>query len=204
MDDGTQEQEKPSNKGKNNAASHDEKTQQEMLENFSSQTTLHGFRFLFDSSLSRPRRTIWFFVIFVCAICLVSQIHTSIGKLLEYKSIISKEFRHQENLLFPAVSICNQNFVRKSQIMNTEVQWYIDQLDSRNTAEGNISTSIDLEKVLKQSGHNLSTMLKNCHWNRQKCGPHNFLPFYSLRVSLNFVILCLCKNSHAVVSKLTF
>ena len=158
---------------------------EKLLKDFSSYTTLHGLHFLFDSQ-SKVRRLVWVVLLIGCAIVLVVQFQNSWGKYKQYLTITSKEIEKSDKLLFPAVSICNQNIMKRSKIEGTDAQGYLDQLDYWKHKAGivaNVSGEFDIEKAVNESGHKLEDMMKMCTWKGGLCGPHNFTVFFSFTVS---------------------
>ena len=101
---------------------------EKLLESFSSYTTLHGFHFVFSSDSSTFRRVFWAILILVHFALLVSQIHRGLVKLYLRESVTSSEIRHSEKLVFPAISICHMNLMKKSKLLGTEAQIFVDQL----------------------------------------------------------------------------
>ena len=51
------------------------------------------------------------------------------NKLLEHDSVTVKEQQRGAKILLPAVTICNQNMLRKDKIMGTETQKFMDDVD---------------------------------------------------------------------------
>ena len=175
------------------------KKPQELIKTFGSYTTLHGFHFLTDSS-SVLRRILWLLLMVVCLVILIVQIQTNYAKLQRHDSSVTKDIEFSRSLLFPAVSICNQNMLRRSKILDTDAQLYLDRIDYikaeyMNSTEfmreqsRQINASFDLEKVVKEAGHNLTSMLALCLWKGETCGPENFTSFVSFYVSGPFFFI---------------
>lgn len=87
-----------------------------VIKDFSGYTTLHGFHFVLDSA-SRIRRIIWITLISLGICALFFQFRDNWRKLRSYESVIGKDIEHAEKLLYPAITICNQNMMRKSKIL---------------------------------------------------------------------------------------
>ena len=168
----------------------DERT---LIKNFGSYTTLHGFHFLFDST-STVRRILWLMLMLVCLVILAITVKENYLKLLRHESLVTKDIEHSKRLLFPAVSICNQNMLLKSKIQGTDAQLYLDGIDylmpanpqgaDTQQAPRGVSASFDIEKVVRETGHNLTAMLKFCSWRGERCGAENFTTFLSFYVSI--------------------
>ena len=163
-----------------------------LIKNFGSYTTLHGFHFLFDSN-STVRRIVWLILMLVCLVILTIIVKENYLKLQRYESLVTKDIEHSKRLLFPAVSICNQNMLLKSKIQDTDAQFYLDGIDylvpanpggdDTQQAPRGVSASIDIEKAVREAGHNLTAMLKFCSWRGERCGAENFTTFVSFYVS---------------------
>ena len=170
---------------------------EKLVKEFGSYTTLHGLHFLFESS-SVVRRILWVMLIGACMVILAFQVRHSYIKLRRYDSLITKDIERSNSLLFPAVTICNQNMFLKSKILGTDVQIYLDEIDDlkagyqasimtplKNASRG-ISSSFNILKVAEEAGHNLTVMMILCTWRGRKCGPENFTSFVSERVSISY------------------
>ena len=159
--------------------------QDELVESFVSQTTLHGFHFVFESN-SRPRRVLWTCLLLSCAAFLSAQVYISLNKYFQYETKTVKHLVIPKKVPFPAISICNQNMLRKSEIMGTEAQLYLDNIDPYKKSKGTISQSFDLEKTVKEKGLGVSAMLQDCEFSGQPCGQQNFSSFLTFEVSQMF------------------
>lgn len=163
-----------------------------VIKDFGSYTTLHGFHFVFDSA-SRIRRIIWVTLILLGIIFLFFQFRDNYRKLRSNKSVIGKDIEHSQKMLYPAITICNQNMMRKSKIMGTDAQTFLDQQDyikakvsGQNFLEKEIDPNFNVEESVRKNSHNLSEMLKTCTWQKETCTPANFTTFLSFMVSFLF------------------
>ncbi|KXJ28956.1 Acid-sensing ion channel 4 [Exaiptasia diaphana] len=157
--------------------------EQKLIEDFGSYTTLHGFHFILDSG-SIWRRTLWVLLIILGLGLLIAQIYISLTKLYANEFTVRKSVEVSKSLPFPAVTICNQNMMRKSQIMGTIAQDYLDQLDSLKLSVGGLKQkevpSFDVEKMLEKTGHQLTEMVHLCEFTGEKCSAVNdFTPALS-------------------------
>ena len=161
-----------------------------IIKDFGSYTSLHGFHFIFDSG-SLLRKVIWILLLVLGLSFLFLQFRNNYRKLRSNSSVISREIEHNDEVPFPAVSICNQNMMRKSVIMGTDAQIFLDQQDpikiqlmGRKLLEENITASFDVEQSVRINGHNISEMLKMCSWKNAHCMAENFTTFLSFKVSI--------------------
>ena len=167
----------------------DEEEPQKLIKDFGSYTTLHGLHFLCDSNL-RVRRILWLLLMLVSLVILSIQIKENYAKLQRHDSMVTKDVEYSRRLQFPAISICNQNMLRRSKIFGTDAQLYLDDIDFLKPAPSRKSNaSFDIEKSVREAGHNLTTMMKLCRWRGQKCGAENFTTFVSFYVSVYFMFI---------------
>ena len=166
-----------------------------VMKDFGSYTTLHGFHFIFDSG-SLLRRLIWVTLILLGLCFLFLQFRDNYRKLNSNQSIISKDIEHPDKLLFPAITICNQNMMRRSKILGTDAQTFLDQQDHLKfhvLGEGLYSKDVDpsfnIEESVKNNSHVLSEMLKTCMWQSQSCSAANFSSVLSYMVRNYFYLM---------------
>lgn len=158
----------------------------ELLDEFASYTTLHGFHFVLGS-LNLFRRLVWAILLIIGLGTLILQCLNGFTKLADKDSITVKEQQRNKTILFPAVSICNQNMLRKDKILGTEAQKFLDDIESFMFGEGlkdnaTQNFTLDLDRVVTEAGHNISDMLSLCYWHGRLCGPEDFFMFISPQV----------------------
>ncbi|KXJ29041.1 Acid-sensing ion channel 4 [Exaiptasia diaphana] len=146
--------------------------EQKLIEDFGSYTTLHGFHFILDSG-SIWRRTLWVLLIIFGLGFFIAQIYINFTKLYANEFTVRKSVEVSKSLPFPAVTICNQNMMRKSQIMGTIAQDYLDQMDLLKLSVGGVKQkevpSFDVQKTLEKAGHQLVQMVTNCEFTKERC-----------------------------------
>ena len=158
----------------------------ELLNEFAGYTTLHGLRFILES-FSPLRRILWAILMLLGTGTLVFGCFIGFNKLMAHDSVTVKEQQRDKTILFPAVTICNENMMRKDKIMGTKAQQFLDDIESlmfneslRNDA--NNTFNLDLAKVVREAGHNITDMLIGCTWQEKMCGPDDFYLFISAQV----------------------
>ena len=136
-----------------------------VIKDFGSYTTLHGFHFILDSG-SIIRKIIWITLISLGIAFLFIQFRDNCRKLQSREIVISKDLERNENLLFPAITICNQNMMRKSKIMGTDAQTFLDQQDTLkyqilgdSLHSKETDPAFNIEESVKNNSHDLSEML---------------------------------------------
>lgn len=171
----------------------------ELLDEFASYTTLHGFHFVLGSC-SLLRRIVWGVLLLIGLGMLILQCLHGFSKLADKDSVTVKEEQRNETILFPAVTICNLNMLRRDKILGTEAQKFMDDIESllfgeRLSDDENETFTLDLDRVVKEAGHNISEMLLSCAWHGRECGPEDFFMFISLQVRTMFCCFPLHMNS---------
>ncbi|EDO36132.1 predicted protein [Nematostella vectensis] len=161
-----------------------------LISEFSGYTTLHGLHFLIDSG-SLFRKVFWMILLLVMFTCFFIQLVESYKRLKEYGSNLSKGVESPEEVTFPAITICNQNMMRKSLVMGTDAQKYLDGQDIMKIKLGAAQVSnesFEVDKMVREKGHLLESMLFECSFAGTTCTPENFttsLSFTKWKV-LNF------------------
>ena len=162
-----------------------------VIKDFGSYTTLHGFHFILDSG-SLIRRIIWITLILLGLAFLFLQFRDNYRKFTSNEIVISKGLERNKKLLYPAITICNQNMMRKSRILGTDAQTFLDQQDhlkiqfqGESLYHQDTDPSFNIEESVKNNSHDLSEMLKMCEWGNHPCSPTNFTPVLSYMVRLN-------------------
>lgn len=160
----------------------------ELINEFASYTTLHGFHFILQSC-SLLRRLVWGVLLVIGLAMLILQCLQGFSKLADHDSVTVKELHRGEKIIFPAVTICNLNMLQRDKILGTKAQKFMDDMESvvfgeRSTDNGNETFTLNLERVVKEAGHNISEMLSLCVWSGRSCGPKDFFMFVSLQVRM--------------------
>lgn len=174
----------------------------ELLNDFASYTTLHGFHFILESC-SLLRRIVWGVLLVTGLGLLIMQCLYGFYKLADHDSVTVNGQQRDEKITFPAVTICNLNMLRKDKILGTEAQTFMDDIESivfgaRLNDDANKTFTLDLERVVKEGGHNLSEMLSLCFWHGRLCSPKDFFTFLSLQVRTMFSRR-VCSSPHAAL-----
>ncbi|KAK2562244.1 Acid-sensing ion channel 4 [Acropora cervicornis] len=156
-----------------------------VIKDFGSYTTLHGFHFILDSG-SIIRKIIWITLISLGIAFLFIQFQDNYRKLQSREIVISKDLERNKKLLFPAITICNQNMMRKSKIMGTDAQTFLDQQDTLkyqllgdSLYSKETDPAFNIEESVKNNSHDLSEMVKICTWSGRPCSAANFTPVLS-------------------------
>jgi len=83
-------------------------TTYELWQDFLHSLTLHGFRFIFEEG-PKIRRIIWLIILILAIMMLVLQSKKSIQKYFDRPITTTVQVEFLDEIIFPAVSICNFN-----------------------------------------------------------------------------------------------
>ena len=144
------------------------------LNNMVNYSTFHGLQFCFKKE-SPLRRTVWIMLLLVCNGLLIQKMFESTQNYLDYPFSTAKSVKYNKSLAFPAVSLCNLNDMRISQMLGTKLHQAIVRRD-RNLS-GQLSGD-EYTKTIRNANHNLKDMLYDCTIDGRKCSPRDFLQFY--------------------------
>ena len=100
----------------------------QLLQDFTSYTTLHGAHFVLGTHIPL-RRVIWLCLILTGFGFLTTQLIISYNKLQDRHHVLSKNTESSDHLKFPALTLCNVNMMKKSKIVGTDAKIYLDSLD---------------------------------------------------------------------------
>ena len=94
---------------------------------------------------------------------------------LDYPFSTTKSVKYERSLNFPAVSLCNLNDMRYSQMLGTKLHNAILRQD------GNISAQLsgnEYKNTIRQANHRLEDMLHDCSFDGEKCTHKDFMVFF--------------------------
>lgn len=179
----------------------------ELINEFASYTTLHGFHFILQSC-SLLRRLMWGVLLVIGLAMLILQCLLGFSKLADHDSVTVKELQRGEKIIFPALTICNLNMLQRDKILGTKAQTFMDDMESvvfgeRWTGNGNETFTLNLERVVKEAGHNISEMLSLCAWSGRPCGPKDFFMFVSIQVRI-YILLFLQELYFITILRMKF
>ncbi|XP_068692090.1 acid-sensing ion channel 1C-like [Montipora foliosa] len=109
----------------------------EVLSTFADSTSAHGVGNIAAAS-SLPRRLVWFVITVGLYVMLIWMCISLVMRYLEKPVVSRMEMSFEESLEFPAVTICNLNMLRRSQLKRKEmIERIIQQVNRRRQAEEN-------------------------------------------------------------------
>lgn len=159
-----------------------------LLREFASYTTLHGLHFVVGPFIL-IRRVVWAILVIVGASFLISLCIERYGKLAANDSVTKKELQRDKEVLFPGVTVCNLNMLRRDKIVGTEAGKFMDDLAKVHSKENLINDSneafnLDLDKIVREAGHDISEMLLDCTFQQKPCSSNDFFTAVFPKVKL--------------------
>ena len=177
-------------------------TMKEITVAFIMRTKIHGLRFVFSPDKSKPQRVIWIMAFFVCLSLLATWSWNRIQYLMSYPAITKIYMVWAHNMSFPAVTFCNKNVFRVSNLTKDDLYhsgYWMDLMYPNHTVmerglsilkdshkQGLLSLldftnytpapdyRIDTTEMMGRLGHQLQDMLLECRFRGESCTYKNF------------------------------
>ena len=138
---------------------------------YAERTTFHGIRYFIVGG-SVARRLIWFAFVLCSFLYSTYNCIRLIDNYLDHPTMTKQKIITPQNMVFPAVTICNYNSIRNSKLSITE---------SNVREKQNIIRHLDLDKLYQIYGHDMNSidkhgMFVDCKWKGKPCGAKDFRP----------------------------
>ena len=137
-----------------------------------SNSTLHGLHFCFDKQ-HFFRRIFWTLLILVALGLLVQKLYESTTYFFSYPFSTTTTVKYVNQMVFPAVSICNLNDFRLSVMNGTKLHKAIQERGNILALDGKEYTD-----TIRKANHRLEDMLQGCIMNNKVCSHKNFTQFF--------------------------
>ena len=179
--------------GDENNGNKNENSIRSIIFDYAEGTTLHGVRYQIVGG-SVTRRFIWSgFVLFSFVYFTYNSIRLC-ENYLNHPTMIKQKMIFAEKMVFPAITICNYNSVRKSKVhvKNAQGQYQKPKYHQSSSIKHlNITRHLELDKLYQTYGHNMDEegMLVNCTLKGKRCDAKDF------RSSVQSMGLCHTFNS---------
>ena len=148
------------------------KRNEEHVNNFISNSTLHGLHFCFDKK-HLIRRIIWTLILVGAFGYVGEKIYASLVQFFQYPMSTTTTLVYDEqNINLPAISICNLNDFRRSKFENTLLAKTFISMDFSK-----INGSVYRDTVL-EANHRLSDMLVDITVNRKAYNASSFVEYW--------------------------
>ncbi|KAL5014523.1 hypothetical protein ScPMuIL_008793 [Solemya velum] len=148
---------------------------------FSSNTTLHGLRYISETDSFLFRRFFWLLLVLTCSSLMMYQI---IDRVIYYSQSpvnVNVKVNYNQSIVFPAITICNQNAFRATRAR--EYNWYrlferiygnlTYPITPEDLAEYNAS-NIPVDDIFTCTAHEKHDFIVSCTWGNEVCYPENF------------------------------
>uniref|UniRef100_G3TRH0 Acid sensing ion channel subunit 1 n=1 Tax=Loxodonta africana TaxID=9785 RepID=G3TRH0_LOXAF len=152
---------------------------------FAKSCTLHGASHVFVEGGLGPRQALWA-VAFVLALgAFLCQVGDRVAYYLSYPHVTLLDEVATTELAFPAVTLCNTNAVRLSQLSYPDLLYLAPMLGLDESDDPGVPLAppgpeafsgepFNLHRFYNRSCHRLEDMLLYCSYCGGPCGPHNF------------------------------
>lgn len=152
---------------------------------FANSCTLHGASHVFVEGGPGPRQALWA-VAFVLALgAFLCQVGDRVAYYLSYPHATLLDEVATTELAFPAVTLCNTNAVRLSQLSYPDLLYLAPMLGLDESDDPGVPLAppgpeafsgepFNLHRFYNRSCHRLEDMLLYCSYCGGPCGPHNF------------------------------
>lgn len=152
----------------------------ETVQEFTQNSTLHGVRYLFQPETFVIRKLLWLVLVLLCMGLMSYQIIDRIIYYYTWPVTVNVEVNYNKSLVFPSVTICNQNQFRISKA--SQIGQY-ELLDSLYTRTGPVNSTflrkyqannLTFYKLFTSVSHQKEDLIVSCSWGGELCGPENF------------------------------
>lgn len=170
---------------------------------FLEQTKFHGLRHVFSVHLSCPHRAFWLVAFLTSLALLFTWSSDRIRYLLSWPVHTKVHLFYSRNLTFPAVTLCNKNPLLLRRMSRADFHlsgywlgllnknfhpvpatwallrdprwlWLGSLLNYSHYLPPPLLQEQSTRHLLDKLGHQLEEMLLSCHFQGERCGPHNF------------------------------
>ncbi|XP_046562955.1 uncharacterized protein LOC124271849 [Haliotis rubra] len=147
---------------------------------FTQTTSLQGLRYIWMRETIPIRRLLWLLLTVTCVTVMSYQIVERVIYYYNHPVTVNLNVKYNKTLLFPTISICNQNTFRASKA--AELGYYefltamftggrrlsVLDLERRN------ATNMTLRHLYASTAHAMEDMIVSCQWRGEPCGIFNF------------------------------
>uniref|UniRef100_A0A8C5T1E5 Acid-sensing ion channel 1 n=1 Tax=Malurus cyaneus samueli TaxID=2593467 RepID=A0A8C5T1E5_9PASS len=153
---------------------------------FASSCTLHGLSHIFVEGSLGARQALWALAFLLSLSVFLYQVADRIAYYLEYHHVTLLSEEDSPAMTFPAVTFCNINRVRLSQLSHEDLLYLAPLVDYEPGMELGFTPAqpgpweedepLNLYGFFNRTCHQLEDMLLSCSYRGQRCGPGDFAP----------------------------
>ncbi|MBV95814.1 Acid-sensing ion channel 1, partial [Eschrichtius robustus] len=152
---------------------------------FANSCTLHGASHIFVEGGPGPRQALWAAAFILALGAFLCQAGDRVAYYLSYPHVTLLDEVATTELAFPAVTLCNTNAVRLSQLSYPDLLYLAPMLGLDESDDPGVPLAppgpeafsgepFNLHRFYNRSCHRLEDMLLYCSYCGGPCGPHNF------------------------------
>lgn len=156
---------------------------------FGANCTLHGLSHIFLPGGVTFRRLLWATAFSSSLSIFLYQVADRVIEYYQYPHVTILDEMDSPVMYFPAITLCNYNSYRKSQIIRNDIFWMAGLLgveqgdfDDFMAALGQPtdnskffpSKTFNMLEFVQRASHNIDEMLLDCKYRGKDCGPENF------------------------------
>ncbi|XP_018886625.2 acid-sensing ion channel 3 isoform X3 [Gorilla gorilla gorilla] len=162
---------------------------------FASNCSMHGLGHVFGPGSLSLRRGMWAAAVVLSVATFLYQVAERVRYYREFHHQTALDERESHRLIFPAVTLCNINPLRRSRLTPNDLHWAGPALLGLDPAEHAAflralgrppappgfmpSPTFDTAQLYARAGHSLDDMLLDCRFRGQPCGPENFTTIFT-------------------------
>uniref|UniRef100_A0A4W3JKD3 Uncharacterized protein n=1 Tax=Callorhinchus milii TaxID=7868 RepID=A0A4W3JKD3_CALMI len=156
---------------------------------FAESCTLHGISHIFLPGGVTVRRMLWACAFLMSLSIFLYQVYDRITFYTEYHHVTTLDEMDSPLMTFPAISFCNYNRFRKTQVTKNDLYWmgallgvkppdyskFLETIGQNSDFSKFFPTqTFDMKGFFDRAGHQVETMLLDCRYRSQECGAENF------------------------------
>uniref|UniRef100_A0A3Q3QNI7 Acid-sensing ion channel 1 n=1 Tax=Monopterus albus TaxID=43700 RepID=A0A3Q3QNI7_MONAL len=160
------------------------------LATFFSGSSLHGTNHVFvENKKFGIRQGLWAVVFTMAVSAFLLQVADRVIYYLQYDHITILDEKVANNLTFPAVTICNYNFIRKSQMSYSDLIFMSPLLGFEEGMAPGFPLALEpdrppgsgfsMDEFFNRTRHRMEDMLLECEFRGDECGPENFTEIFT-------------------------
>uniref|UniRef100_A0A2I3HLD0 Acid sensing ion channel subunit 3 n=1 Tax=Nomascus leucogenys TaxID=61853 RepID=A0A2I3HLD0_NOMLE len=162
---------------------------------FASNCSMHGLGHVFGPGSLSLRRGMWAAAVVLSVATFLYQAAERVRYYREFHHQTALDERESHRLVFPAVTLCNINPLRRSRLTPNDLHWAGSVLLGLDPSEHTAflralgrppappgfmpSPTFDMAQLYARAGHSLDDMLLDCRFRGQPCGPENFTTIFT-------------------------
>ncbi|XP_063284625.1 acid-sensing ion channel 1 isoform X1 [Pelobates fuscus] len=153
---------------------------------FASNCTLHGLNHIVTDGPWGPRRVAWAGAFLLSLFLFLSQVWERVAYYGEYPYITALDEMVTNLMVFPAITFCNCNRFRPSQLSTEEMRFLGAMVGFPKNADSDFikkSTQtadiFDMMDITDRASHDLDEMMLGCNFQGKECDPDDFVPVFT-------------------------